>query len=243
MLIQKEHTIGDVVSKNFKTARIFEDFGLDFCCGGRKTISEACREKGIDLEKVLNALSQLGENGSSQINGANKWSLDFLADYIVNKHHSYVSQSLPVISEKAKKVADVHGEHHPETKDIYSLFMNVSEELQSHMMKEERMLFPYIKELVESQKQNNPVYYPPFGMVANPISVMEAEHDSAGNTLKEISRLSNKYTAPEDACETFKVLYKELREFEDDLHVHIHLENNILFPKAIELEKELNKNL
>jgi regulator of cell morphogenesis and NO signaling len=240
MLIQKESKIGDIVAENFRAAQVFERYGLDFCCGGKKSIAEACQSKGINANEVLNLLAELPENGGVSPAHFNSWEVDFLIDYIVNNHHRYVKQALPVISEHTQKVASKHGENHPEVITIAELFSRISEELEVHMQKEERMLFPYIKRLLEIERSGEDAPHAPFGTVENPIRVMEAEHEAAGNLMAEIKTQSNSFTPPEDACTTYRVLYQELNEFENDLHMHIHLENNILFPKAIELEKKLS---
>lgn len=239
MLIQKESKIGNIVAENFRTAQIFEDYGIDFCCGGKKSVSEACGEKGINPDELTGKLTELTRNQNNTHNDYNSWELDFLIDYIINNHHGYVKKSLPVISGHAEKVVLKHGTNHPEVIKISELFSGIKAELEAHMQKEELMLFPYIKNLVEAERKSFKIPLPPFGSIENPIQVMEAEHDSAGNAIGEINSLSSSYTLPEDACATFGVLYQELKDFEDDLHTHIHLENNILFPKAIELEKML----
>lgn len=169
-----------------------------------------------------------------------EWALDFLADYVVATHHAYVKKNLPELRTYSVKVANVHGDAHPELVAIYQLVEAVNEELTQHMMKEENVLFPYIKNLVQAEKTYQAPQPPHFGSVRNPITMMELEHDTVGKLFDEIRILSDKYTLPEDACGSYTLLYKMLAEFEDDLHIHIHLENNILFPKAITLEKKLN---
>jgi len=246
-MIQKENTIGEIVAQNFRAAQVFEKLGLDFCCGGKKTISEACEKSGLNAENVVNELNNSLENGKMLETGGSKgpdfnsWELDFLVDYIINTHHIYVMKALPNIFAHAEKVASRHGENHPEVNSIFDLFSNLKEELEAHLQKEEKMLFPYIKSLVNLKKNNVEMQYPPFGTVKNPVNVLEHEHENAGEILGLLKTLSNNYSTPEDACTTYKVLYSELNEFESDLHTHIHLENNILFPKAIKLEKELNQ--
>jgi regulator of cell morphogenesis and NO signaling len=240
MLIQKESKIGEIIAENFRTAQVFEKYGLDFCCGGKKTLGEACTEKGINPDELLQSLLQIGGNGSRATADFNSWELDFLIDYIVNNHHQYVNRSLPVIKEHADKVVSKHGENHEEVTVISELFSNIKSELEAHLQKEERMLFPYIKHLAELERRGEEAPYAPFGTVENPVKVMEMEHDAAGKIMEKINTLSSSYTPPDDACTTYRVLYHELKEFEDDLHIHIHLENNILFPKAIELEKKLS---
>lgn len=242
MQIQKESKIGEIVAENFRAAQVFEKYGLDFCCGGKKSIGEVCFNKGINPDELIQTLSQINGNTGTATADFNSWPLDFLIDYIVNKHHLYVKKSLPVISAHADKVAFKHGGNHEETVKIAELFSNVKDELEVHLQKEERMLFPYIKNLLETERSGEEASYPPFGSIENPIKVMEIEHDAAGKIMAEISAQSSSFAPPEDACTTYRVLYQELKEFEDDLHVHIHLENNILFPKAIELEKKLSNH-
>lgn len=236
-------TLSEIVTKNYKSAAIFEKYGLDFCCHGKKSISDACEEKGINTEEVLNQLEKLDE-GNSELTQEqyNQWEVDFLVDYIVNVHHQYVRNMIPIISAHAEKITSKHEQNHPELIRIANNFSVVYKELKQHMMKEEQLLFPYIKYLVEVKNKTGKPEKPFFGTIKNPISMMEAEHESAGNLFAEIWQLTNSYTTPADACKTFKVYYKELKEFEEDLHKHIHLENNILFPRSIELEDRLFNN-
>ena len=236
-----EKTLTEIVTDNIRSAIVFEEFGLDFCCKGNRSLKAACSDKNLDMQKVVNELTNLSKNGNGKDN-PNEWQLDFLVDYIINNHHQYVRRMIPVISLHADKVASVHGKNHPETIQIADLFLAVREELEMHMMKEERILFPQIKQMNLTQKENSQYFSPPFGTIQNPIRMMEYEHTSAGETLYQIRELSNNYSHPEDACNTFKALYSELKEFEEDLHKHIHLENNILFPKSIILETELLNN-
>ena len=232
-----EKTLAEIVTDNIRSAIVFEEFGLDFCCKGDRPLSDACVDKNIDVQKVVSELTKLPAN-QNETQNINDWQLDFLVDYIVNNHHQYVRRMIPVISLHADKVASVHGNNYPQTLQTADLFLAVREELEGHMMKEERILFPQIKQMVLNQKENSQFFPPPFGTIQNPIRMMELEHTNAGEALSKIKELSNTYTPPEDACNTFKALYSELKEFEEDLHKHIHLENNILFPKSIELEGE-----
>jgi regulator of cell morphogenesis and NO signaling len=233
-----EKTLAEIVTDNIRSAVIFEEFGLDFCCNGNRSLKSACVEKNVDVQKIVNELSSISVNENGSLN-VNDWQLDFLVDYIINNHHQYVRRMIPVISLHADKVASVHGTNHPETLKIADLFLAVREELEGHMMKEERILFLQIKQMVLTQKENSQFFLPTFGTIQNPIKMMELEHTNAGDAMHQIRELSNNYTHPEDACNTFKALYSELKEFEEDLHKHIHLENNILFPKSIELESAL----
>lgn len=240
MLIQKENTIGEVVVGNFHTAKIFENYGLDFCCGGKKSIEDACRDKGLDSAIVLEDLEKVNQSNAT-LTRFNSWDVDFLAEYIVNNHHTYVVSAITTIEHHLHKVLSAHGEKHPELAGIESIFTELKNELLDHLVKEEKMLFPYIKKMNFALKNTLELPIPPFGTVENPIKVMELEHDNAGKLTKSINSLSNGYQPPKDACATFSVLYNELKEFEEDLHVHIHLENNILYPKAKELEERLKK--
>lgn len=236
---EKIATMGEMVAEDFRKAEVFRKYGLDFCCGGKITVQRACEKKGIDHKEVQRELDALNNDKGSRNENFNDWELDFLSDFIVNNHHKYVRDSLPMLLEYSAKVARVHGEAHPETIDIAHFFKNVAEELTSHMPKEENILFPYIKEMVAAKKAGSKVEKPSFGTIQNPISMMEAEHIAAGDDLEKVNHLSDNYTPPASACNTYRVLYAKLAEFEKDLHQHIHLENNILFKKAIELEKEV----
>ena len=233
-----EKTVADFVTQNIKAAHIFKKYGIDFCCGGGITLEKACAKNNVDqavIEKELLKVNTVVD----ATHDFNNWKLDFLIDYIVNIHHAYVNESLPILSQYASKVAKVHGEHYPEVIEINRLFHDVANELLAHLQKEEQVLFPFIKQLVQAEKEGGLDGLPHFGSVNNPIKMMEQEHENAGDIFKEIAKLTNNYTPPKDACNTFKALYAKLDEFEQDLHKHIHLENNILHPKAIAIEKKL----
>lgn len=236
MNITKEKTVASIVTENIKAAHVFKKYGIDFCCGGGISIDKACEKSGVDYSVLENDL-KIVDNVSKAFNyGA--WELDFLVDHIVNIHHSYVEESIPILMQYADKVAKVHGHHYTEVVKINSLIIEVAQELTAHMRKEELILFPFVKQLVRAKKEGALPPAPHFGTVNNPIRMMEDEHEAAGDIFKIISKLTNDYTPPDEACNTFKALYAKLQEFELDLHQHIHLENNILFPKAIELEQE-----
>jgi regulator of cell morphogenesis and NO signaling len=235
----QEETLGQIAAKDLRKAQIFKKYGLDFCCGGKKTVKEACSEKGLDVTKVEHELQQADKNFSTRPLPYNDWNLDFLADYIVNTHHSYIKKSLPDIRSYAAKVAQVHGSFHPELRSIHQLVESIYAELSAHLEKEEKILFPFIRELVMLSASGQAPAFSHAGTLQSPISVMETEHEIAGKNLEEIRVLSNNYTLPEDACASYSLLYRMLDEFENDLHVHVHLENNILFPKALAIEKKL----
>ncbi|MCI0448408.1 MAG: iron-sulfur cluster repair di-iron protein [Chlorobi bacterium] len=236
MLVQKESKIGEIVSQNFQTAKVLDNFGIDFCCGGKKTLGDACREKGVNPEFVVSEISRIQDSNGSAAR-FDSWDVDFLIDFIVNNHHSYVLSSIPTIEHHLQKVISAHGERYPELAKIDEAFSDLKEELLTHMAKEEKMLFPYVKKMHIAYKNT----LPPFGTISSPIKLMESEHEKAGKFMESINQLANSYFPPVDACTTFRVLYEELKEFERDLRIHIHLENNILFPKSAILEKELSK--
>ena len=237
---ENDETLGQIAAKDLRKAQIFKKYGLDFCCGGKKTVKEACKEKGLDVTKIEQELQQADKLPATRPLPYNEWNLDFLADYIVNTHHSYVKKNLPDIKVYAEKVMRVHGNRHAELLPIYQLVEEVYTEMMAHMVKEERVLFTYIKDLVAAEKNKQPMQAAHFGTVQNPINMMEMEHEMVGKNLAEIRELTNNYTLPEDACAIYSLLNRMLDEFEEDLHLHVHLENNILFPKALEIEKQVN---
>ena len=233
-------TIGELVRDDYRTAEVFKKFNIDFCCGGKKTIDEVCSDNNISTDELTNALSDtVNKNNVDNEHNFKDWEPDFLANYIVKVHHKYVAENIPLLLDFSCKIANVHGERHKELIKIADLFNKIAEELQHHMMKEERILFPYISDLWNSYKNNVSIGSSTFGTVRNPIAMMEMEHENAVSLLKQMRELSDDYKIPKDACATYSVTYQKLDEFENDLHQHIHLENNILFPKAIELEEKL----
>lgn len=237
---EQDETLGQIAAKDLRKAQVFKKYGLDFCCGGKKTVKEACAEKGLDVTKVEKELQQADTLPSARPVPYGDWSLDFLSDYIVNTHHAYVRKTLPDIRAYAEKVMKVHGKQHPELVRIHELVEEIYAELSAHLVKEEKVLFPYVKELVVAKDRSQLLQTAHLGSVQNPINMMEMEHEVVGENLEEIRRLSSNYALPEDACASYSLLYRMLDEFEEDLHLHIHLENNILFPKALDLEKQLN---
>lgn len=236
---QLEETLGQIVARDLRKAQVFKKHGIDFCCGGRKTVKQACTEKGLDITKIEQELQQADQLPASRPLPYGDWSIDFLADYITNTHHSYVRKNLPDIRAYASKVKRVHGNRHPELLKVHQLVEEIFTELSTHLVKEETILFPYIKQLVAANNFTSALQPPHFGTVLNPIQVMEDEHELVGKNLAEIRELTHDYQLPEDACASYSLLYRMLAEFEEDIHLHVHLENNILFPKAQEMEKEL----
>jgi len=234
-----EKTIGEIVAENYRTASVFNNYNIDFCCKGNVPFSEACSNKNIDSEKLLNeVISVLNENSDSSIDYQN-WQIDLLANHIESKHHSYVVNKTPELITFLNKLCNVHGTNHPELFQVHELFSASAGELAKHMKKEELILFPYVRQMVISKQKNEKLNTPHFGTVTNPIHMMKAEHSTEGDRFRLIEEITNNYTVPSDGCTTYKVTYSMLKEFQDDLHLHIHLENNILFPKAILMETEL----
>ncbi len=238
MSITKDSNIGKIVAENYRYATVFKTAGIDFCCNGNRSIEDACNKKKINTDELLQKLNAAAAqgNGGAEID-YRTWPLDLLADYIEKTHHRYVEAKIEEITPYLTKVMRVHGENHPELLEIGELFFQSAQELTSHLSKEEGILFPHIRKMVEAQLKNESLPKSSFGEVKNPIEVMFMEHDNEGERFRKIEALSDNYNPPADACGTYRVTYSLLEEFESDLHKHIHLENNILFPKAIELEK------
>lgn len=237
MNLQEISTIGDFVARDFRTAAVFTKYNIDFCCKGQRTIDEVCAKENIneaDLLKDLNTV--LASKNDSGID-FNSWPLDLLIDYIEKIHHRFVEEKTPIILHFLDKLCSVHGNNHPELFEINQQFKDSAQELASHMKKEEFILFPFVREMMNATKSHKSIGKPIFKTVKNPISAMMEEHDTEGERFRIISALSNNYTPPEDGCNTYQVTFAMLKEFEDDLHKHIHLESNILFPKAKALEK------
>jgi regulator of cell morphogenesis and NO signaling len=228
-------TIGDIVASDFRTAAVFEHFGIDFCCGGRRSLAEACRAASADEGAVVQALTALPAPVPG-VDDVAEWPLDRLVDHIVDTHHAYIRSAVPTIAAYLTKLDTVHGARHPELRQIEDVFGRLSHELGLHMMKEEQILFPYVCDLAELPVARRDAVVSPFGSVANPIRMMEHEHDEAGEALRQIRALTSDYMAPADGCTTYQVCMQELKRFELDLHRHIHLENNVLFPRAVALE-------
>jgi regulator of cell morphogenesis and NO signaling len=232
--------VGQFVADDYRTAAVFSSYGIDFCCKGNRTLENVCTTNNIDVNELLGKLLEVSVLNTNQAIDYSSWPLDLLVDYIEKKHHRYVEEKIPVIRQFLDKLCKVHGERHRELFEINALFIASSRAFAAHMKKEELILFPFIKKMVKSQLQNETVQSPQFGTVESPIAMMMEEHDHEGERFRQIAALSNNYTPPADGCNTYKVAYATLDEFEKDLHLHIHLENNILFPKAIALEQQFS---
>jgi regulator of cell morphogenesis and NO signaling len=240
MTISKESIIGTIVAEDYRAATVFEQAGLDFCCNGNRTLEAACKEQNIPVERLIGNLQMVLDSTPRKddaISDYKSWPLDLLADFIEKKHHRYVTEQIPIIRAFLEKIVRVHGHKHPELSEIKELFDASAGELTGHMKKEELMLFPFIRKMVQAKQAGNNDVAAPFGTVQNPIRMMMHEHDGEGERFRRIKELSNQYTSPADGCNTYRAAYATLKAFEDDLHLHIHLENNILFPKSIELEQ------
>ena len=238
MDITNESSVGEVVAQDFRTAQIFNFYGIDFCCGGKKTISDVCATMHLDANEVLDALSKTMNDTSLKEDNFQEWTLDKLIQYIVEKHHDYIRKKVPFLLQILEKVKSVHGNVHPELYELYDVFKASAEEILLHLNKEEIILFPYILHLLDIQRNREILDTPPFLTVRNPILVMANDHDMEGERLRRITKLSNGFTPPKDACNSYNIAYRELEAYVEDLHKHIHLENNILFPKAITIENE-----
>lgn len=225
----KDIKIGDIVTQDFRAAEIFRNAGIDFCCGGNMSLEQACADKKLDVSDLESKLAELDKSVPDNSLNFKEWNLDFLSDYIVNTHHKTVLNLLPQICAYTDKIASVHGANHPELLQIADLFSQINTELLQHLKNEEEVLFPSIKKMLQTNDDEAKA------IVISEISRMTGEHEFAGGAMDRINVLSNNYEVPEDGCSTYQVAYKLLEQFEDDLHVHVHLENNILYPKSLKL--------
>lgn len=240
MNINSNKTIGEIVAEDYRTAVVFESFGIDFCCKGNKSLDEVCEEKEIQKMTLFQHLeTALKSQDNTSIN-YNSWPLDLLADYVEKKHHRYVEEKTPLLKQYLDKICMVHGKQHPELFEVKDLFNQSANNLVVHMKKEELILFPFIRKMAVANNEHALIPKAPFDTVQNPIKNMMHEHDVEGDLFRRIAKITNNYTPPNDACNTYKVTFALLKEFESDLHLHIHLENNILFPKSIDLETSVN---
>jgi regulator of cell morphogenesis and NO signaling len=235
-------TVAEIVAQDYRTADVFREHKIDFCCGGNISLTEACETSQLNVQHLISQIDRLENKPKDMDDGYNEWSPDRLADYIEQNHHVYVTRNIPVLTAYLQKIASVHGENHPELHQVLQLFLASSEELGDHMKREEMVLFPFIRQMVAGVNEGREFHKPGFGTVNHPITRMITEHANEGKRFREIAALTNMYAAPSDACNTYVVALAKLNEFEMDLHKHIHLENNILFPKAIELENLLLSN-
>jgi regulator of cell morphogenesis and NO signaling len=232
--------LGDLVSADARAAAVLERFGLDYCCNGHQTLADATRERGLSPDEVVAALTALGDPTSADLPPAEWQDLDVLTKYIVSHHHRYVQEAIPAITKWLDKLVSVHGSRHPSLADTRRTFAEISDEMTSHMAKEENILFPFINDLATAGRNGGHLPMGPFGTIVNPVRMMESDHQLVGDLAAALRRFTGDYMPPDDACTTFRLCYAELARFEADLHRHIHVENNILFPRAIELEAKLS---
>ncbi len=225
--------VGQIVAQNYRTAQVLTKYGIDFCCRGGISLQEACQQHNILLETLITELETAAEQSDDR--DYSSMSLTNLVQEVVDVHHKYVRITIPALQTYLEKLAKVHGERHPELHEIKQEFSEAAEALTDHLQKEELILFPYIKAMEEAQEKGYPLSRPHFGDIDNPIRMMEEEHDTEGERFRKIAGMSDHYTCPPDGCQTYRVTYALLQEFETDLHEHIHLENNLLFPRAQQL--------
>ncbi len=231
-----EQTVGEIAAENPSAVRVFEKYRIDYCCGGKRPLAEVCQERGLSADAVLAEVASSNGGAAPQQEWANA-PLSELIRHIVARHHAYVKAQLPWLEEKLAKVIEKHGPAQPDVlPPLEPVFAGLAEELESHLRKEEMILFPAIEELEAARAEGREAMLPAFGTVQNPIRMMIFEHDNAGGALAEMRRLTKDYSLPDTACPTYRALFHAFQEFEADLHQHVHLENNILFPRAIALE-------
>ncbi|MGZ5435674.1 MAG: iron-sulfur cluster repair di-iron protein [Pyrinomonadaceae bacterium] len=229
-------TVRDLAVEIPGATRVFEKLGIDYCCGGNRLLSDACEAAGVSVDHVLASMEQQGSHEQYEEPNFLTATLAELIDHIVEKHHVFTKSEIERLRLLIEKVNNAHGQNHPELARLRSLFETLSAELEPHMMKEERVLFPYVIQMEDAMRTERTQPDPPFGTVANPVRMMMLEHETAGELLKEMREVTGNYTIPPDACISYQTLYLALDVFEKDLHQHIHLENNILFPRAVEME-------
>jgi len=225
--ITPDTAVGEIVTENFRTAQIFKNVGIDFCCGGKGSLKDACTSSGNDLNIIMTELQDKMNSGIGEGRNFKDWDLGFLCDYICNSHHKFVLKNLPELAFYTQKVANVHGSQHAELIEVADLFAKINTELLEHLKKEEENLFPAIKSVLKNNDSASRE------IIKHEIERMSDEHEFAGGAMDHINVLTSNYRIPEDACNTYKVCLQLLSQFEDDLHIHVHLENNILYPKAL----------
>ena len=228
-MMKLDKTVGEIVALDYRAAEVFKEAGIDFCCGGKRSIEDSCSEKGIDKDEIIRKLEMLQSTPYTGTHNFIEWEPVFLCDYIVNTHHKYVLKTLPDLVMYTEKIASVHGKGHPELKEVASLFTKINRELLQHLKNEEEVLFPAIREVLKSGSASAKE------IIKSEIARMSDEHEFAGGAMDRINVITSGYRVPDDGCNTYNVAFKLLMEFEDDLHTHVHLENNILYAKALSL--------
>lgn len=229
--------IGQIVAEDFRAARVFEKYQIDFCCKGNRPLEEVASESNLDLDSLTAEIEEVKTSGVQGDHNFDSWPLDLLADYIVKTHHKYTEEQTTKLKPYIEKLCQVHGDHHPELFEIKEIFGKLSGDVAAHMKKEEIILFPFIKKVVAAKDAGEKLEAPASRM-ENPVNMMMHDHSDQGDMFRKIAELSNEYTLPADGCNTYNVTLNMLKELEQDLHKHIHLENNILFPKAVAMGKK-----
>jgi regulator of cell morphogenesis and NO signaling len=232
-----ERTIGEIVAADYRTAKVFENYGIDFCCGGNVVLAATCAEKGLDLAAITRELDAVKSEPVERSQNYASWELPFLADYIINAHHTYLKENTGQIAAYAHKIAGVHGAHHPEVIEIATIFDKIAADMAAHLREEEEVFFPAIKRAYATSKAGSAAEAKDIEIIQSSLKKLSQEHEGIGDAVHTIRHLAKEYAIPGDVCNTFVVTYQKLKEFEDDLHKHVHLENNILFPKAAQLQK------
>ncbi|HZQ22206.1 MAG TPA: iron-sulfur cluster repair di-iron protein [Terriglobales bacterium] len=239
MNLSAQKTVRELALENFAATRIFEELGIDYCCGGNRPLEEACRAANLNPDQVLDSL-EMALNARRAASADRNWQTEPLSDLIEHikaTHHKSTRDAIARIPPLLDKVCSAHGKNHPELIHVRGVFRGLAQELTTHMLKEEIVLFPYITRMEDATIAKEPLLPAPFGSVQNPVTMMEHEHDSAGTALRAMKTASAGYVPPPDACVSYQTLYRALTEFERDLHQHIHLENNVLFPRAVAIER------
>lgn len=236
--IDTSKTVADIAAGSLAAVKLFERHGIDYCCGGRRPLADVCRERGLDVATVESELREAIDAAEGSDRDWNKVPLGELIDHVVERHHIFLRRELPGIEARLEKVYRVYNQRYGETfPGLPEVFAGMQEELLAHLAKEERVLFPAIKECEKAALSGASLPPSPFGTVANPIRMMELEHEETGRALAKIREITNNYETPAYACVTYRALMSGFQELEQDIHLHIHLENNILFPRVIELER------
>lgn len=230
-----DKTIGEIVATDFRTAAVFENHGIDFCCGGQTALATACKEKGLDLALITEELATIQHEPAERGQNYSAWTLPFLADYIVNTHHVWLKENDEQIAAYARKIAAVHGAHHPEVIRIAAIFDKIASDMAAHLKEEEEVFFPALKRAYAARIAGGMPDEPDLEAIRVSLLRLQSEHEEIGDAVQTIRHLAQDYALPDDVCNTFMLTYQKLKEFEDDLHKHVHLENNILFPKAAAL--------
>ena len=230
-----ERTIGEIVAADYRTAQVFENHGIDFCCGGNVALAATCTEKGLDLAAITRELDAVKNGPVERSQNYAAWELPFLADYIINAHHTYLKENTGQIAAYARKIAGVHGAHHPEVIEIATIFDKIAVDMAAHLREEEEVCFPAIKRTYATRRAGSAAEANDIETIQTSLTKLRQEHEGIGDAVHTIRHLAKDYAIPGDVCNTFVVTYQNLKEFEDDLHKHVHLENNILFPKAAKL--------